>query len=61
MQHMIGSPLIKFLPYFAKTQLSLPRGKKILSERKASKSRTTTDASILRFASQRQIANIILF
>ena len=25
----VGAPLIKFLPYFAKTQLSLPRGKKI--------------------------------
>ena len=42
---MVGAPLIKFLPYIAKTQLSLPRGKNILSQRKASKSRMTTDAS----------------
>ena len=34
---IVGAPWIKFLPYFAKTQLSLPRSKIILSQKKASK------------------------
>ena len=39
----LGAPLIKFLPYLAKIQILLPRGKTILSKRKASKSRTMTE------------------
>ena len=42
----VGGPLIKFLPYISKTQLLLPRGKKIKKiwvKGRTRKSRTTTD------------------
>ena len=59
----IGGPLIKFLPYIAKTQLLLPRGKnkvKILSQRKDDKIQNNDRHFPLNFSSHRKITNTIL-